>query len=95
MSALSAASRPRLAAKARLKWDRHAQKHMLLFPERGLVLNASAAAILELCDGNATVDQIARRLAERVGGAAEKIAADVLAFVETMHKRGLVALGDA
>lgn len=95
MSALSPASRPRLAAKARLKWDRHAQQHLLLFPERGLALNASAAAILELCDGKATVDEIARTLAARAGGGAEKIATDVLAFVETMHKRGLVALGDA
>jgi coenzyme PQQ biosynthesis protein PqqD len=94
MTAVSGASRPRLANKARLKWDRHAQQHMLLFPERGLALNASAAAILELCDGHATVDEIARTLAARAGSAVEVIAADVLAFVEAMRKRGLVAVGD-
>jgi coenzyme PQQ biosynthesis protein PqqD len=94
MTALSGASKPRLAAKVRLRWDRHAQQHLLLYPERGLALNASAAAILELCDGNATVDEIARRLAERAGSAVDVIAADVLAFVEAMRQRGLVAVGD-
>jgi pyrroloquinoline quinone biosynthesis protein D len=92
---LSRASRPRLATKARLKWDRHANQHMLLYPERGLLLNDSAAAILQLCDGQSTVEQIARTLAEKSGGAAPKIEADVLTFVATMLERGLVALGDA
>ena len=95
MSAISPASRPRLANKARLKWDRHADKHMLLYPEHGLMLNDSAAAILQLCDGQATVAQIAQTLAEKSGGAREKVEADVLAFVTTMSARGLITLGDS
>ena len=94
MSVVSPASRPRLANKARLKWDRHAKQHMLLYPEHGLLLNDSAAAILQLCDGQSTVEQIALQLAEQTGGAAPKIEADVVAFVTTMLDRGLVALGD-
>lgn len=95
MSALSPASRPRLANKARLKWDRHANKHLLLYPEHGLSLNDSAASILQLCDGQATVAQIAQTLAEKTGGAREKIEADVLAFVTTLSERGLVTIGDS
>jgi pyrroloquinoline quinone biosynthesis protein D len=95
MSTVSPASRPRIAAKARLKWDRHAQKHMLLYPERGLVLNDSAAAIVELCDGASTIGEIARALAARAGRSAETIEADVIAFVEAMHRRGLLVVDDA
>ncbi len=36
---ITAESRPTLAAKARLRWDRQAERYMLLYPERGLVLN--------------------------------------------------------
>lgn len=94
MSALSPASRPRLATKARLKWDRHANRHMLLYPEHGLMLNDSAAAILRRCDGEATIAQIAAALAAESGGAREKVEADVLAFVATMIERALVTPGD-
>ena len=41
---------------------------MLLFPEGVLVPNATAAAVLELCDGSTTVGQIATRLGKRFTG---------------------------
>jgi hypothetical protein len=41
--ALAADARPRLAPKVRLRWDRKDARYMLLYPERGLVLNATAA----------------------------------------------------
>lgn len=90
---ISRASRPRLAPKARYRWDRHSKKHILLYPERGLVLNGSAAEILGLCDGARTVEEIARTLAARTSGTHETIEADVLAFLDTMHKRALVIDG--
>ena len=68
---------------------------MLLYPEHGLLLNDSAAAILQLCDGQATIATIAQTLAEKSGGAPSKVEADVLAFVATMLERGLVALGES
>jgi coenzyme PQQ biosynthesis protein PqqD len=43
--------RPKLAKKARLKWDEREKKFMLLYPERGLLLNSAAAEIVKLCDG--------------------------------------------
>jgi len=90
----TAAWRPRLADKARLKWDRHAQKHILLYPERGLELNPPAAAIVELCDGKKTVEEIARALAARTGGAPETVEVDVIAFIESMRRRGLLVVDD-
>jgi coenzyme PQQ biosynthesis protein PqqD len=78
---VTAESRPRLAPKARLRYDRIAQADMLLYPEHGLVLNASASAILRACDGR-TVAQIAESLAAPV--------ADVLELLTTLAQRGLV-----
>ena len=95
MSDVSPLSRPRLADKARLKWDRHANEHMLLYPEHGLILNDSAASILQLCDGQATIADIAHALAAQSGGDRDRVETDVLAFVTAMRARGLVTLGDS
>ncbi len=88
-------SAPRLAAKARLKLDRRENRYILLYPERGLTLSASAAAILRLCDGARTVDEIVVELARDAGAdpAAPdvgQIRRDVDAFLGEMRKRGLV-----
>lgn len=87
---ISADSRPRLAAKARLRFDRKAARYMLLYPERGLVLNATGADVLQRCDGERTVGAIVAELAQRYGHEAPAVEREVLAFLETMAARGLV-----
>lgn len=82
---LSVVSRPTLARKARLRTDRMTGDTLLLYPEHGLVLNPSAAAILRLCDGRA-VGEIAAELGAPV--------ADVLEFLIVLQDRGLVNDGD-
>ena len=80
-SALSADSRPHLARKTRLRADPLSGDTLLLYPEHGLVLNPSAAAILRLCDGRSVRD-IATELAAPLD--------DVLEFLTTLRNRGLV-----
>lgn len=58
-------SRPRLASKVRLQWNVPRKQALLLYPEGALVLNATAQAVLELCDGRRTLEQIVRELAAR------------------------------
>lgn len=90
---VSRTTKPKLAAKAKLKWDRHESKHMLLYPERGLLLNETAAAILELCDGARTVSEIADELKKKnvePGDANEDIEGDVIAFLESLRVRALL-----
>jgi pyrroloquinoline quinone biosynthesis protein D len=82
---------PRLAPKVRLKHDRHEGQWLLLYPERGQVLNASAAAIVERCDGTRTVAVIAGELARAHEAPAAQIEADVLALVEQLAAKGLLA----
>jgi len=58
-------SRPQLAPGVRLRWDDVRERHVLLYPEGALALNATAANVLELCDGERTIDDIAHELSSR------------------------------
>ena len=90
-SRLAADARPRLAPKVRLRWDRKDERYMLLYPERGLVLNATAADVVKLCTGEHTVAVIVERLAEKYAPQpAEAIEREVLAFLHAMVERGLI-----
>jgi coenzyme PQQ biosynthesis protein PqqD len=61
---------------------------MLLFPEGALVLNPTAAAVLELCDGNRTVSAIVTQLEERYQGAS--VGNDVRNLLSRIAERGLL-----
>ena len=83
--------RPRLAAKARLRWDAVEKKHMLVFPEAALMLNDSAAAILKLCDGERVVEQIVDALVEQFTGADRSVIAnEVTVLLSRLQTRGLL-----
>ena len=58
-------ARPRLAPHVQLKFDSARQQHVLLTPETVTLLNATGAAILELCDGERTVTEILTELRGR------------------------------
>ncbi|MBY0096129.1 pyrroloquinoline quinone biosynthesis peptide chaperone PqqD [Mesobacillus maritimus] len=53
---------PKLAPKGRLKYDKVRGNHLLLLPEKVVVLNDSAASILTLCDGKDSVHTITEKL---------------------------------
>ncbi|MBS2012363.1 MAG: pyrroloquinoline quinone biosynthesis peptide chaperone PqqD [Deltaproteobacteria bacterium] len=84
---------PKLSKKARLRFDRHSGKSMIVYPERGLELNEAAAAIAKKCDGSRSIAAIAEELArEHEGASAAEIETDVLAFVEDLRKKGLLEI---
>jgi pyrroloquinoline quinone biosynthesis protein D len=87
-------ARPRLASKARLRWDKRESKYLLVYPERGILLNATAGAILAKCDGLRTVDVIVSELCKESekGSDAATIRADVTTFLEEMRKRGVLEM---
>jgi pyrroloquinoline quinone biosynthesis protein D len=92
MSAITDTSRPRLADKARLKWDAVREKHLLLFPEGVLVLNPTAHDILALCDGARDVAEIVKTLAAKYQAAG--IDGDVREILQRLADKGLVAIGE-
>ena len=81
-------TRPRLATGARLRYDEVREEHLLLIPEGAVKLNATAADVLELCDGERSLDDIVGALSARYDGA--DVRDDVRELVDAMAQRGLV-----
>ena len=79
---MTAAAQLRLAQRARLRYDHARDRWLLLGPERGLVLDASALAIVRELAAGRSVSEIA---SARGDGTASS---DVLAFVEDLRRRG-------
>jgi pyrroloquinoline quinone biosynthesis protein D len=82
---------PKFARGVRLHRDRVRQQSMLLFPEGALALNATAAAILELCDGTRTIDAIAIELESRYQRTT--VREDVRHLLKRIAARGLLIVG--
>jgi len=81
---------PRLWRLARLDFDPVRQRHVLLYPEGAVLLNDTGAAILELCNGNRTVEEIVTILSERYH---TDVSADVNEYLSTMATRELISAG--
>jgi pyrroloquinoline quinone biosynthesis protein D len=81
-------TRPRLVTGARLQYDDVREEHVLLVPEGAVRLNPTAAAVLELCDGERSLDEIVGTLSERYEGA--DLRDDVLGLVNGLTQKGLV-----
>ncbi len=81
-------TRPRLVTGARLRYDEVREEHLLLVPEGAVRLNPTAAEVLELCDGEHSVDEIIGVLIARYDGA--DVSEDVRGLVEAMSQRGLL-----
>ncbi|HTO49615.1 MAG TPA: pyrroloquinoline quinone biosynthesis peptide chaperone PqqD [Burkholderiales bacterium] len=88
---IAADARPRLAPKVRLRLDAKSGRFMLLYPERGMVLNPTAAEIVKRCTGELTVTEIIAQLAEQYAAQSrEAIEREVVEFLDAMTDRGLV-----
>lgn len=94
--------RPKLSAAARLRFDAPTKSYVLLSPERGLLLNDCAREIVQRCDGQLTVAEIASELVaacETEAGApaasaphaqAEQVTKDVLDLLVALKRRQLL-----
>ena len=87
---LDTESVPRLWRLARLDFDRVRQRPVLLYPEGAVFINESGRAILELCDGQRSIADIARVLGERFN---VDVMQDVIEYLSRMIDRDLVVLG--
>ncbi|QTF92038.1 pyrroloquinoline quinone biosynthesis peptide chaperone PqqD [Halomonas sp. BM-2019] len=75
----------------RLQWEEHQQRHVLLYPEGMVQLNASAGAILGQLDGRRDVDAVIRALeADYPEAPAGAIAVDVHAFLIEAVQQGWI-----
>jgi pyrroloquinoline quinone biosynthesis protein D len=81
-------TRPRLVTGARLRYDEVREEHLLLIPEGAVRLNPTAAEVLELCDGERSLDDIVGVLSARYDGA--DLRDDVVQLVDALTQKGLV-----
>jgi pyrroloquinoline quinone biosynthesis protein D len=103
VESILADSIPRLAAKARLKFDKVREKNLLLLPEKVVVLNETAASILTLCDGRQTVNTITEKIRASLQADTETadtsalldlktMRADISEFLQEMEDQGWVVI---
>lgn len=83
--------RPRLAPKVRLRHDAKTDRFLLLYPEKGMQLNPTAADIVQLCTGEHSVAQIVDQLAVKYASQPrEVIEREVLSFLSALRERALL-----
>jgi len=82
-------SKPRLANGSRLAFDKVRDVPILLYPEGALTLNETAVSVLELCDGNRTIDDIAVELGSTYAENPD-LRNDVAELIDAIAARGLV-----
>jgi len=77
---------PRIAPLYRFQWEAAQEGYVLLFPEGMVQLNATAAEILQLCDGTRSAGEIITRLEQKFQP--EAIAEEVDAFLQSATEGG-------
>lgn len=86
---------PFLPRGVRRHFDAVRDRHVLLGPERALMLDETGQAILAELDGERSVQQIAADLAERYNAPVEAIAADMTEFLSELADKQMVWLRDS
>jgi pyrroloquinoline quinone biosynthesis protein D len=83
-------TRPHLPAYLKLRHDAGRGRWILLAPERVLTPDETAVAVLKLCDGKRTVEEIVETLAKEYSATADVIRADVLDLLQGLADKGYV-----
>ena len=84
------ASRPILPRHAKLKFDETRQVWVILAPERVLAPDEIAVEVLQLCDGDRSVEAMIDQLAEKYAAERGAIAADVIAMLQDLADKGFL-----
>jgi pyrroloquinoline quinone biosynthesis protein D len=92
MPAIDFNSRPALAPGVRLQLDKVTGEPVLLYPEGVLELNATAHAIVNLCHGAATLDEILAALRAEYEVEESVLRADAQECLDDLLNRHLVVL---
>ena len=82
---------PRLPPHVKLKFDEARQQWLILAPERVLMPDEIALAILKLCDGVATVGGIADSLAAKFEAPRDLVGKDVTSMLQDLADKGVVS----
>ena len=87
---IGAASKPALPRHIKLRHDAVRDRWTVLAPERVFSPDAIAVAVLKLCDGQRTVDDITEDLARTYNAPKAQIQADIVAMLQDLADKGVV-----
>lgn len=85
-------TRPKLSSRARLRSDKVTGKPIILYPEGVLMLNLTGQAIVTLCTGEATFQEIVANLAARYKKPMEEIAPQVAEYLNRLRELNLLEM---
>jgi pyrroloquinoline quinone biosynthesis protein D len=83
-------TRPHLPAYLKLRHDAGRGRWILLAPERVLTPDETAVAVLKLCDGKRTVEDIVEALATDYSAPADVIRNDVIELLQGLADKGYI-----
>jgi pyrroloquinoline quinone biosynthesis protein D len=82
---------PLLPRHIKMRHDAARDRWLILAPERVFTPDVIAVAVLQLCDGSRSVEVIAGELAQTYSAPKERILADVVAMLQDLADKGVVA----
>jgi pyrroloquinoline quinone biosynthesis protein D len=84
--------RPKLSSRARLQTDKVTGKPIVLYPEGVLMLNPTGHAIVSLCTGEVTFQEIVSNLAARYKIPPQEISSQVADYLNRLRERNLLEM---
>ncbi len=87
---ISPASKPAFPRHIRLQHNHASGRWVIMAPERIFNLDDIAVAVLRLCDGTRTVEQIAVELSASYSAPKEQILADIIPMLQDLADKGVV-----
>lgn len=85
---LDDSSKPHLKRFMKLKRDETRNRWVLLAPEKILTPDDVSVAVLQLCDGERTIQEIAEELATRYDAPSDTIRTDVTEMLQDLADKG-------
>ena len=92
---IAADSVPRLPRHVKLRHDKARDRWLILVPERVLVPDDTAVAVLSRVDGARSVQEIATDLAQTYQAPVNVILADSVALLQDLADKGFLAVTEA
>lgn len=83
-------TKPHMPSYLKLRHDAGRERWVLLAPERILTPDQTAVAVLQLCNGERTVQDIAAKLAEEYSAPVDVITTDVVDLLQGLADKGYI-----
>ena len=83
-------TKPHMPSYLKLRHDPGRDRWVLLAPERILSPDQTAVEVLQLCDGERTVEDIAAKLAEEYSAPVDVITKDVVDLLQGLADKGYI-----